>query len=98
MFQKQAIAKRSNVTVDDRRAVMAAVRGFKPTLRETQEQFIRNTLKDRLGWPRREPAPASIIQAAKDMSQKLIQQEREVRAFAAALKAKEAATKAVEKA
>jgi len=67
---KQVQTKRTVVDVDTRRVVSMAARGRKP--REVaemgHEQFIRNALKDRLGWPRRDPAPEAIKAAAKEMA------------------------------
>ena len=61
--------KRTTVTVDDRRAVFMAVRGRKPrdVAAVPNEQFIRNMLKDRLGWRRREPAPESVKAVTREM-------------------------------
>ena len=71
MFSRPArIVRRSNVTVDDRRAVIVLARARKPqeVAEVPQEQFIRNALKDCLGWPRREPAPKAVLDAAKQMA------------------------------
>ena len=66
---KVATAPRSNVTVDDRRAVFMAAWGRKPRdiLAVPNEVFIRNMLKDRMGWPHREPAPESIKAVTREM-------------------------------
>jgi hypothetical protein len=64
--------------------VISVARGFKPTLKETREQFIRNTLKDRLNWPRRDPAPQAVLDAAKQMAAHLSSVEKEARAKLAA--------------
>lgn len=71
--------KRANVTVDDRRAVMPLARAFKPTLKLNREQFIRNALKARLGWPEREPAPESVMVAVKQMAAFLSAEEKAAR-------------------
>ncbi len=71
--------QRSNVTVDDRRAVMPLARAFKPTLKLNREQFIRNALKARLNWPEREPAPESVMAAVKQMAGFLSSQEKAAR-------------------
>lgn len=65
-----AIAQRFNVTVDDRRAVFMAVNGRKArdVVAVPTEVFIRNMLKDRLGWARREPAPESIKAVTREMA------------------------------
>lgn len=76
--------KRSNVTVDDRRAVLPLARAFKPTFKETREQFIRNSLKARMGWPAREPAPEAVMVAVKQMAKFLSGEERAKRAALAA--------------
>lgn len=80
-------AKRSNVTVDDRRAVMPLARAFKPTMKETREQFIRNSLKARLNWPARDPAPKSVMDAVKQMSSFLSGEEKAKRAAGEARRA-----------
>ena len=49
------------------------------------ETFIRNALKDKLGWPRRDPAPESIKVAAKEMAAFLVARDK----AAADAKAKE---------
>ena len=74
---KQAAAKRSNVTVDDRRAVIVIAQARKPkeVAEVNHEQFIRNALKDRLNWPRREPAPQAVLDAAKQMGAVLKQRD-----------------------
>jgi hypothetical protein len=61
--------QRSTVTVDDRRAVFMAVRSRKARdiLAMPNEVFIRNMLKDRMGWPRREPAPESVKAVTREM-------------------------------
>ena len=70
MFKQQTAQKRENVTVDDRRAVIVQARGRKPAdvAVVPNEAFIRNALKDRMGWPRREPAPKVVLDAAKHMA------------------------------
>jgi len=66
---KATPVQRSNVTVDDRRAVFVAARTRKPRdiAAVPNEVFIRNMLKDRLGWPRREPAPESVKAVTREM-------------------------------
>jgi len=75
---KQAIAKRSNVTVDDRRALIAIASGRKSqaVAEVPHEQFIRNALKDRLGWPRRDPAPEAVKAAAREMASFLVARDK----------------------
>lgn len=67
---KTAVAKRTAVTVDDRRVVYMAVKARKPRelVAVPNEQFIRNMLKDRMGWPRNEPAPEQVKAVAKEMA------------------------------
>ena len=66
--------RRANVTVDDRRAVLMLAKARKPrdVAAVPHEAFIRNTLKDRLGWARTTPAPQSILDAAKQMAQAIV--------------------------
>ena len=90
----QAQSKRTVVDVDTRRAVAMVARARKPRDVTTvnHETFIRNTLKDRMGWPRREPAPEAIKAVAKEMAAMLVKRDKEVAAKNAAEKAaKEAA-------
>lgn len=76
---KQAPQKRTVVTVDDRRAVlvMASARKAKDVAEIPHEAFIRNALKDRLGWPRREPAPQQLKESAKHLADGLVKRDRE---------------------
>lgn len=92
MFKTQTVAKRTNVTVDDRRAVIVQARGRKPKDVATMphEAFIRNALKDRLGWPRRDPAPQAVLDAAKQMAA-AVKAEEKTRFEAAQKKAAEVA-------
>jgi murein L,D-transpeptidase YcbB/YkuD len=77
---KQAQVKRSNVTVDDRRAVLVIAQARKPkeVAEVSHENFIRNALKDRLGWPRREQAPDAVKDAAKHMAGALKKRDQEI--------------------
>lgn len=95
---KQA-TKRTTVCIDTRRSVnmLAMVRKPSDVAKESHEQFIRNALKDRMGWPRREPAPESIKVAAREMAAKLVARDREIadnRAKHAAAMAEQAAKEA----
>ncbi len=74
----QATTKRTTVCIDTRRTVNMLAMSRKPgdVAKEGHEQFIRNALKDRLGWPRREPAPESIKVAAKQMAAVLQQRDK----------------------
>ena len=67
---KATLVQRSNVTVDDRRAVFVAAKTRKPRdiAAVPNDVFIRNMLKDRMGWPRREPAPESIKAVTREMA------------------------------
>ncbi len=71
--------KRTVVDIDTRRSVIVIARARKPkdVQQVPHEAFIRNMLKDRMGWPRREPAPESIKQAAKQMAAALVQRDKE---------------------
>jgi len=85
---KQVQVKRANVTVDDRRAVLviAAARKPRDVVEVPHEAFIRNALKDRLNWPRRDPAPQMLKDAAKQMAANLVKRDKE--RWAAEAKAK----------
>ena len=74
---KQAPQKRTTVTIDDRRAVLviAAARKPRDVVEVPHEAFIRNALKDRLGWPRREPASQQLKDAAKHLAANLIKRD-----------------------
>ena len=76
---KQAV-KRTTVCIDTRRTVNMLAMSRKPgdVAKEGHEQFIRNALKDRLGWPRREPAPEAIKVAARDMAARLTARDKEL--------------------
>jgi len=93
---KQVQVKRANVTVDDRRAVLviAAARKPRDVVEVPHEAFIRNALKDRLNWPRREPAPQMLKDAAKQMAANLIKRDKERWAAEAKAKAEREAEEA----
>lgn len=76
---KQVNITRSNVTIDDRRAVAvtAAARKNNEVAKVSHENFIRNALKDRLGWPRQYAAPEGLKVAAREMAAKLIERDRQ---------------------
>jgi hypothetical protein len=67
---KQAQVQRTVVDVDTRRAVVVLANSRKPrdVAEVNHETFVRNQLKDRMGWPRRDPAPESIKKAAKEIA------------------------------
>lgn len=92
-----AQVKRPNVTIDDRRAVIVMARGRKPqdVAKVPHEAFIRNLLKNKLGWDRKEPASDSIKAAAKHLAESIIREEKEACDKADAKKAAEAAAKEV---
>jgi hypothetical protein len=83
----QAPFKRNTVDIDTRRTVVVLARSRKPqeVAEVNHETFIRNALKDKLGWPRRDPAPESIKVAAKEMAAFLVARDK----AAADAKAKE---------
>jgi hypothetical protein len=87
----QKIQPRSNVTVDDRRAILPVANARKPhEVKETRhEDFIRRALKARLGWAANQAAPQAVLDAAKQMAAVL-----EARDAAAAAKAEAEAAKA----
>jgi len=62
--------RRTTVDVDTRRNVVMIAQARKPrdVAAVPHEQFIRNTLKDKMGWPRREPAPESIKVASREIA------------------------------
>lgn len=86
-------APRSNVTIDDRRALAPLAAKRKPweVASEKHEDFIRRQLKTRLGWAPRDPAPESIKAAAKQMAASLVARDK------AAAEAKAAAERELEK-
>ena len=67
---KTAPVQRSNVTIDDRRAAFVAAKGRRPrdVAAVPNEQFIRNMLKDRMGWPHRDPAPEALKAASREIA------------------------------
>jgi len=85
----QATTKRTTVCIDTRRTVNMLAMSRKPgdVAKESHEQFIRNLLKDKMGWPRREPAPESIKAAAKQMAATLMARDKAVADAKAAQKA-----------
>jgi hypothetical protein len=85
-MMNQVQSKRTVVDVDTRRSVAMVARARKPrdVAAVNHETFIRNTLKDRMGWPRREPAPETIKSAAKEMAAALVKRDQELAADKAA--------------
>ncbi len=78
----QTVIKRTTVCIDTRRSVNMLAMARKPqeVAKEGHEQFIRNALKDKLGWPRREPAPESIKAVAREMAARLTQRDKDLAA------------------
>lgn len=76
----QAPFKRTTVDIDTRRTIVVLARVRKPheVAEINHETFIRNALKDKLGWPRREQAPESIKVAAKEMAAHLVARDKAV--------------------
>ena len=93
MFTKTATVKRTTVDIDTRRSIVVIARARKPkeVAEVNHETFIRNALKDRMGWPRREPAPESIKAAAREMASFLVARDKEVAAAAAKARDEQAA-------
>jgi hypothetical protein len=87
----QTTQARANVDIDTRRAVFMIAQARKPNdvTKQPHEAFIRNLLKDRLGWRRDEAAPESIKAVAKQMAEQFI--ARDKARYAAEQKAKETA-------
>lgn len=92
----QSTARRSTVDVDTRRSVFMLAAGRKPrdVAEENHENFVRRALKDKLGWPRREPAPQAIKDAAKAIAAQLLGRDKQRAEAEAARVAKAAAVKA----
>lgn len=91
---QNTVVKRTVICVDTKRTInmLAASRKPHEVAKEGHEQFIRNALKDKMGWPRRDPAPEVIKVAAREMAARLIARDKEIADKKAAAKA-EAATK-----
>lgn len=84
--------RRTVVDIDTRRAVfmIAGARKANDVAKVPHDAFIRNALKDRLGWPRNEPAPDAIKAAAKAMAQQFIDRDKKLAAAKAAALAAQA--------
>jgi hypothetical protein len=94
MFAKTtAPARRTTVDIDTRRNIVVIARSRKPkeVAEVSHEQFIRNALKDKMGWPRREPAPESIKAAAREMASFLVARDKEIAAAQAKARDEQAA-------
>lgn len=88
---------RTNVTIDDRRAVIVLARGRSNAdiVRVPQEDFIRRSLKARLGIAFDQPSPDSLKSAAKELAASLAADKARAEAQEAAkAEAQEAARKA----
>ena len=94
----QAPFKRSTVDIDTRRTVVVMARSRKPqeVAEVNHETFIRNALKDKLGWPRRDPAPESIKVAAREMAAFLVARDKDIADKKHAAKVEAEAKKAAE--
>ena len=93
MLKTTAPIRRNTVDIDTRRAVIVIARSRKPkdVAEMNHETFIRNALKDKMGWPRREPAPESIKAAAREMAAFLVARDKEVAAAQAKARDEQAA-------
>lgn len=82
----QNAAHRTTVTIDDRRAVLVIARTRSPreVAHVPHEQFIRNALKDRMGWPRREQASEQLKKAAREMANHLVERDKKAASLRAA--------------
>lgn len=71
MLKTQA---RTVVDVDTRRKVFMQAKARKPAdvAKVPHEAFIRNLLKDCMGWKRSEPSPESIKTVAKQMAEQFV--------------------------
>jgi len=85
--------RRTTVDIDTRRNIVVIARSRKPkeVAEVSHEQFIRNALKDKMGWPRREPAPETIKAAAREMASFLVARDKEVAAAKAKARDEQAA-------
>ena len=74
MLKTQA---RTIVDIDTRRKVFMQAKARKPAdvAKVPHEAFIRNLLKDCLGWKRSEPAPEGIKTVAKQMAEQFKAEE-----------------------
>ena len=96
-MQMQA-QKRTTVDIDTRRHVIVAAQARKPkeVAEVNHETFIRNALKDRMGWARKEAAPDTIKQAARQMAAFLVLRDQTIAAKKAVQKAERDAAEAAE--
>ena len=59
---------RSNVSIDDRRAIFPSARAFRPSVIMTREQFIRKALAERMNITSKMEMPESIVKTAKELA------------------------------
>jgi len=73
-----ATQRKTVVDIDTRRSVFMVARARKEreVQKESHENFIRHALKERMGWPQREPAPESIKEVARQMASQLLEEQR----------------------
>lgn len=71
---------RSTVDIDTRRRVYMAAMARRPqdVVKVGHEAFIRNSLKDSLGWRRDQPAPEQIKAVAREMAALLQARDRKL--------------------
>jgi hypothetical protein len=88
--------KRTTVDIDTRRHVIVAAQARKPkeVAEVNHETFIRNALKDRMGWARKEAAPESIKTVARQMAAFLVLRDKTLAEQKAKMAAEHAAKKA----
>jgi len=93
MFKTTAPVRRNTVDIDTRRNIVVIARARKPkeVAEVNHETFIRNALKDKMGWPRREPAPEAIKVAAREMAARLVARDKEIAAAKAKARDEQAA-------
>jgi hypothetical protein len=90
MQATKTVVRRNTVDIDTRRSVfmLAAARKPADVAKEPHEAFVRHTLKNRMGWPQREPAPQSIKDAAKAIAAQLVARDQAAKDAELAAKAK----------
>lgn len=75
-------ARKTIVDVDTRRTVVMTARARTPkdVAVVPHEQFVRNLLKSKMGWPKREPAPEALKVAAREIASVLVQRDKDLAA------------------
>lgn len=88
--------RRTTVDIDTRRRIVMLARSRKPqeVAGVPHEAFVRNALKEVMGWPRRDPAPEAIKVAAKEIAAVLV--KRDIDAAIARQASREAEAKKLE--